>query len=401
MSVLYRLSGAAFGTHIADQTALVAVPLVAALSFGAPPELVGLLVACQSSAHLIGSIPFGILVDQGQLRTLAITSALISLIGFGAATVFVVLGLLPGFGIAITLAGIGVVLFGLTSLSIVPRVTDATTLPRANAALELTRAISSCAIPLIIGLIFVEVPAWSILAFAMTGSIVALIFTATLPTFDIVPKAKDQMIAQIHEGGVYLTTHPLLRPIALCALFWNFAFAALIVVLVSAIQSVWLFDPGAFGIALAAFGLGGILGSWLAGRVSNIFPPYVILLFGPGSSVLAASGLLFLHPDAAVVWLYACLLLLGFGPFMWLVAQNSVRQLVSPPEMLGRVNAIIQTTIYGVRPVGALVGGLVAGWFGPKTGLAMIVTMFVLSFGASAFSDLRRVQSYAALKPTS
>lgn len=399
MSVVSRLSGAALGMHIADQTALVAVPLVSALAFGASPELIGLLVACQTSAHLIGSIPFGIVVDQGRLRTLAVTSAAISLVGFGMAAASVLLGLVTLFGVSITLAGLGVVLFGLTSLSILPRVTDATTLPRANAALELPRAVASFAAPLCVGLLIANVPTWSILAIAMAGSALALTFTATLPTFDVAPKSTEPVVARIRAGAAYLVGHPLLRPIALCALFWNLAFAALLVVLVPAIQSLWLFEAGAFGIGLSAFGAGAILGSWLSGRVSALLPPWVILLFGPGSSALAASGLLVLEKGASPIWLYACLLLLGFGPFMWLIAQNSVRQLVSPPQMLGRVNAVIQTTIYGARPLGALLGGTVAGWFGQEAGLLLVTALFSVSFAASAASDLRRVQSYAALKP--
>lgn len=399
MSVIFRLSGAALGTHFADQTALVAVPLVAALAFGASPELIGLLVACQTSAHLIASIPFGIVVDQGRLRALAVASATISLIGFSMAAASVLLGLTALFGVSITLAGLGVVLFGLTSLSIVPRVTDPTTLPRANAALELPRAVASFVAPLCVGLLIANVPTWSILAIAMAGSALAVAFTTTLPTFHIAPKATDPILARIRAGGAYLVGHPLLRPIALCALFWNLAFAALLVVLVPAIQGLWLFETGAFGIALSAFGLGAILGSLLSGRVSALLPPWVILLFGPGSSALAASALLFLGEGVSTIWLHACLLLLGFGPFMWLIAQNSVRQLVSPPHMLGRVNAVIQTMIYGARPVGALLGGTVAGWFGPEAGLFLVAALFSISFAASAASDLRRVQSHADLKP--
>ena len=56
MSVIHRLAGAAYGTHLGDQIALVSVPLVAALAFNASAELIGLLVACQSMAHLLGSM---------------------------------------------------------------------------------------------------------------------------------------------------------------------------------------------------------------------------------------------------------------------------------------------------------------------------------------------------------
>ena len=41
MSVTHRLAGAAYGTYLGDQIALVSVPLVAALAFDASAELIG------------------------------------------------------------------------------------------------------------------------------------------------------------------------------------------------------------------------------------------------------------------------------------------------------------------------------------------------------------------------
>lgn len=76
--------------HFADQVALVSVPLIASLVFGAGPEVIGILVACQSTAHLLGPIPFGLLIDQVQLRTLAIAAALAASASFAAATISVV-----------------------------------------------------------------------------------------------------------------------------------------------------------------------------------------------------------------------------------------------------------------------------------------------------------------------
>ena len=83
---------------------------------------------------------------------------------------------------------------------------------------------------------------------------------------------------------------------------------------------------------------------------------------------------------------------------MWLIAQNSVRQLVTPPALLGRVNAVIQTAIYGVRPLGALIGGAVAGVAGPEAGLGFVALVFAASFAVALFSGLRRVVSYESLK---
>ncbi len=82
---------------------------------------------------------------------------------------------------------------------------------------------------------------------------------------------------------------------------------------------------------------------------------------------------------------------------MWLIAQNSVRQIVSPKPMLGRVSAVIQTAIYGVRPLAAVAAGLLVGAVSPQAGLAVVSGAFALSFLAAASSGLRRVRRYSDL----
>lgn len=399
MSTIHRLSGAAFGTHFGDQVALVAVPLIAALAFDASPQGIGLLVACQSMAFLTGSIPFGIIVDRLQLRSLAIASAGLSGAGFAAATLSIGLESIIGFAAAITLAGFGVVLFSLTALSILPRAVPPGALARANAAIEVPRALCSFAVPLFIGLLVSRIPGSAIFSVACIGSVAALWCAVRLPRFPVAPHKRRSVIRDILKGGAYVLRQPLLLAISVCAVFWNLAFAALLVVLVPTIQTVYAFDPGAFGIALSAFGLAAVCGTWLAGRLASIVAPAVLLLFGPGSSAIAAAGLLVIEPDMSQLWLYVCFWFLGFGPSMWLVTQNSVRQLVTPSDMLGRVNAVIQTTIYGIRPLGALIGGVVSGGYGVKTGLALVALAFGLSFAASVFSQLRKVASFEALRP--
>lgn len=398
MSVIHRLAGAAYGTHLGDQIALVSVPLVAALAFNASAELIGVLVACQSMAHLLGSIPFGMLVDRRQLRSLAIASALISLCGFTGAAFGVWAGNVVWFGASITLAGFGTVLFALSALSILPKAVPPAGLARANAAIETPRALCSFAVPLIVGLIVAKVAPPLIYAAAACAALGALAFTASLPTFETSQAPRVSRISQILEGGRYVLAHKLLLAISLCAIFWNLAFAALLVVLVPTIRDIYHFDPGAFGVALSAFGLAAVSGSWLSGRIAGKIAPSFILLFGPGSSAIAAACLTQIGPGSPDYLLYACFFGLGFGPSMWLITRNSVRQLVTPPALLGRVNAVIQTAIYGVRPLGALIGGTVAGAAGPEVGIGFVALAFAASFGVSLFSGLRRVVSYESLK---
>ncbi|WP_282608064.1 MFS transporter [Pelagibius sp. Alg239-R121] len=399
MQTLNRLTFSAYGMHVADQIALVSVPLVAALIFKASPEFIGVLVACQSMAHLLGSIPSGLIVDEIQAKYVAIAATAISFLGFAGVAVSVYAVSAIWFAVTVTLSGFGIVLFVLVSLSIIPRIAAATQLAKANSRIEIPRAVSSFAIPLAIGLLIDENTARFIFPAAIVCAATAFFFVAGLPHFDGFSRKKENVLRMIIEGGRFVVRHQLLRPISLCAVFWNLAFAALLVVMVPLIVEFYRMDPGVFGIALSAFGVAAVAGSWMAGRLSHRVSPNVILLFGPGSSLLAALALLCIPATGPVEAIYAAFFLVGFGPAMWLITQNSIRQLVTPGHMLGRVNAVIQTAIYGVRPLGALAGGVIVGTLSPRAGMMFVLLAFCCSFAAALFSQLRNVNSYTSLSP--
>lgn len=398
MSPINKLAGAAFGLHFADQIALVSVPLAAALAFDAPAEVIGLLVACQSLAHLFGSLPFGILVDRLQLRNLVLAAALISFFGFFGVAASVFAGSLTSFGIAITFAGFGIVLFTLSVLSIVPLTVPSTELTRANATIEMPRTVVSFGVPLIVGIVFTELTAGWIFFAAAAGAAIAFSMCLRLPVFENPTPTREGVWQRLNEGGLFVLNNGMLRAISLCAIFWNLAFTALLVVMVPLLTDHYRVDPGVFGIALATFGLAAICGTWMARQLGGRIPPNILLIFGPAVSVVAALILYGNPAGGSRFAIYASFFLLGFGPSMWLITQNSVRQLVTPSQMLGRVNAVIQTAIYGMRPLGAIWGGVIVGATTPQTGLLVVVVGYSLSFLAAALSQLRTVKNYADLE---
>lgn len=398
MNTINRLASVAFGVHLADQIALVSVPLIAALAFEASPEVIGILVACQSSAHLLGSLPFGILIDRTQLRTAVILATLVSLAGFLAVSASINTGSLTGFGLSVTFAGFGVVLFSLAALSIVPHAAPPKGLAHANATIEIPRTIASFLVPLVVGVSVADQTVGWIFPVAAAGTAIAFVFALNLPRFEKNTTSGEGIVHRVLAGGVYVLNNSFLRAISLCAVSWNLAFTALLVVMLPLLTEVYLIEAGAFGIALAAFGLAAIIGTWVAGKFAAIVPPNILLLFGPAISTLAALILYAIPVGGPALAIYGAFFLLGFGPAMWLVAQNSVRQLVTPAPMLGRVNAVIQTAIYGMRPIGALIGGAVVGATSPKTGLVVVIAAFALSFVAAASSRLRSIRHYDDLK---
>ena len=52
--------------------------------------------------------------------------------------------------------------------------------------------------------------------------------------------------------------------------------------------------------------------------------------------------------------------LLGAGPILWVISTTTLRQTVTPPELLGRVS-VINIMAYGARPIGSAFGALLGG----------------------------------------
>ncbi|WP_162915217.1 MFS transporter, partial [Desertibaculum subflavum] len=228
---------------------------------------------------------------------------------------------------------------------------------------------------------------------AMAGAIAALRLPRGAP---VAAAARPPLATALAEGARFVLDQPLLRAIGLCAVFWNFAFFALIAVFVPYGLDVVGLDARGIGLAQSAAGIGGIAGSLAAAAVLRRLAPRVVLLAGPGLSVVAAGLILSAAPLHSVAAAAAGFALIGFGPMLWLICQQSLRQLVTPRPLLGRVNATIQLAIYGVRPLGALTGGAVAVGFGPTAAIWLVGALFLASFLVPVFSALGRLTAMPA-----
>lgn len=67
--------------------------------------------------------------------------------------------------------------------------------------------------------------------------------------------------------------------------------------------------------------------------------------------------------------------LLGFARPTFNVNQLSLRQAITPDRLQGRVNATMRFVMWGVTPVGALMGGIAASAFG------MVPVLLVAALG--------------------
>jgi predicted MFS family arabinose efflux permease len=394
MKPFTALLGAAAGTHAADQMALATLPLTATLVLGAGPDLLGLLVAAQSAAWLLVSLPAGAWIDRMPRRRMLIVALALGQSASIVAVVAAATGQVLLLGLAAIAGASGTVVYVLTSVSLLPGLVAAGDLPRSNARLELVRAVVSLAAPFVAGLLAQHLsPTWGY-ALAALGAALALVCVLALPqgSAPTTGPQRPTLASAIRLGTEFVVRNELLRGISLCAIFWNFAFFALLAVWVPLALGPLGLDPAHMGLAQSSYGAGLILGALAAPFCARRLPPFTILIFGPAVSVVAA--FLFLAAPSGNGFVLAAVgyFLVGFGPMLWLICQTTVRQLVTPSALMGRVNATVQTAIYGVRPLGALAGGLVAAEAGMHAALLLIAVAFALSTLVIVLSPLARLR---------
>jgi MFS family permease len=135
----------------------------------------------------------------------------------------------------------------------------------------------------------------------------------------------------------------------------NLVFMAAEVVLVLVAQDRLGLGNLGYGLLLTATAVGSLTGSLVTARMTRRWGEAKAYLVSVTllAAVLAAIGLTTMVAVAA-----AALAVLGFAVTLGNVIVQSLRQAVTPPQLLGRVVSAYRLIGLGAIPVGALVGGL-------------------------------------------
>ena len=185
------------------------------------------------------------------------------------------------------------------------------------------------------------------------------------------------MRREILEGIRYIVGDPRWRAISLYVstvnFFWSVAFS---IMLVYAVRELHL-SAGTIGVIFALGNIGALIGAMLSGRVSSrLGIGRTIVLTGAVSG--SASLLVPLAPQSnPIPFLVASQVFVGAGIVVYNVTAISLMQALTPPELLGRMNASRRWIVWGTIPLGGLVGGALASTVGLRE------TLFVGTIGAS------------------
>jgi predicted MFS family arabinose efflux permease len=198
------------------------------------------------------------------------------------------------------------------------------------------------------------------------------------------------------SGVRYVARSPILRAVLLGSTtlnLFNYVFAALFVLYVTTGLGV---SPGALGLIIGVAGIGGLLGAAITGPLSRrvgigpaliagmvVFPaPLILVPLAGGVSVTGGrEGMLFVAEFVSAL-----------GVMVLDITAGSVQTAATPESMLAVVSGVRRTINYGIRPIGALLGGALGAAAGIRPALWIATFGALLGVLWLVFSPLRTMR---------
>lgn len=374
-----RLAWSNLAAQSAEQIGLAAAPIVAVLALGAGAGATGLLQTAQTLPFLLLAIPAGVLADRVSRRGLMTAAEALRVLSLLAILALALAGLLTWKLLALLgfIGACGTIAYSVAAPSLVPALVPAASLVAANGRIELARTTAFAAGPALAGALVGWIGGAPAFGFAALLSACAVVLLAGLrePGRPALPPRHP--LHDIREGAGFVFRHELLLPVFLTQLVFNTAFFVLQAVYVPyAVHRLGLSAAGV-GATLATYGIGMVAGALLADRITRLLPFGTVIAIGPVAGLIAALVMVL------TIWLPSVLLaglsffLLGVGPVLWVISTATLRQMVAPHAVLGRVSAIFILAT-GARSVGAAIGALVGGLYGAEACLVVAAIGFLI-----------------------
>jgi MFS family permease len=419
----WKLWTASVVTNFGDGVAAVAYPWLAS-AVTRNPLHIALVGVATRLPWLLFSLPAGVITDRVDRKKLISTMDVLRFLvtlGVGFAVLVSESGLgTPdeiAAGIASTppnaslllaiiygaalLLGMAEVLRDNSAQTLTPSIVSAPNLERANGRLWGAEIVmNSFAGPPAAG--FLLAAAFSLPFFVDAGTFAvsaALIFSISgqfraKQQEGIPAREKPSFKEELKEGVKWLWSHPLFRPMAIALGVINALSTLALATAVLFAQEILELDATQFGLLLTAAAAGGVVGSFLAPKISeklgqgaSLFAS--ILVFGLTLAVIGLTS------SASLVW--AMFAIQSVFVILWNIITVSLRQSLIPDNLLGRVNSVYRFLGWGMMPIGAVLGGALVSVMEPIAGRDWALRIpFLVAAGATAlmfFYALPRLNS--------
>jgi len=378
-AAFHRLAWSNLAAQSAEQVALAAAPLVAVLALGAGAAETGLLQTALTLPFLLLAIPAGVLADRLSRRGLMVAAEALRALALLAILALVLSDLVtwPLLAVLGFLAACGTVVYSVAAPAVVPALVRPDRLAPANARLELARTLAFTAGPALGGVLVGWTGPGAAFAAAAALSLVATALLAGLREPARAARPRRHVLQEIAEGARFVSGHALLRPVLITQFVFNTAYFVIMAVFVPyAVRHLGMTASGV-GLVLGLYGAGMVAGALLAPAVMRRLAFGTVVAIGPvtglAASLVMASTIWVPTPALAGLGFF----LLGLGPILWVISTTTLRQAVTPSDLLGRVSSF-SVLAQGSRPLGAALGAAVAAVSGAEACLLLAVSGFLL-----------------------
>jgi MFS family permease len=357
-----------------DQITQLGLPLVAVLTLGADATQMGTLTAVGLLPHLLFSLLAGVWLDRVRARRRLMIAADLGRAAL-IASIPVAFGLgvlsMPQLYVVGFLSGTLAVIFDLSWNTLFASVTERDRYVEAMALLNGSRSLASVAGPTVGGILVQILGAPLAMlgdAFSYLGSVVFLrrIRAPEPPIENEEGSTRERLLA----GLSFVIGDPIMRPTLLSVATVNlFTFASSALFILYATTTLGV-SPGALGLALGTGSVGAVIGAIFATRIGRriglgpayalglvVFPVSLLLipLAGPEMSMTLILALLFGSEFGA-----------GLGVMILDINVGAIIYARTPDRIRARAAGAFRFINYGVRPIGALFGGLLGGAIGVR-----------------------------------
>jgi len=386
-------------SQFGSQVGQLALPLAAVIVLESTPFEVAALGTVIFLPFILFTLPAGVWIDRMRRRPILIAGDLgrfVLLTTVPAAYVLDVLTIwqlyVVGFGY-----GICTVFFDVAYQSYLPSLVARDQLIEGNSKLEISRSAAQMGGPGLGGILVQLLTApYAVLvdAISFLGSGV---FLLGIRKDELLPEREagaphPSMRREAREGLGYVLGNRYLRSIAACTGISNFASSlAFAIFLVYAVRDLDM-SPAVIGIVFSISSVGSLAAALTATRVSTrlgVGPTIV------GSAFVFAPALLLIPaapPSAPIPFLVAAFVLVGYSAVVYNITQVSFRQAICPERLQGRMNAVMRFIVWGVMPIGSLLGGALATWIGLRETMWIGAVIGSLAFVPVLLSPVRTLR---------
>ena len=361
-----RIWSASLITNLVDGVLRLAAPLLA-VSLTQDPLLIGALTALGLLPWLFFAIPIGAMVDRFDRRKALILGnilrVLIALfIAFSVSQGFINIWLLL---ISVFFFGICEVLVDTTSQAVLPQILDKSNYERGNSRLQISEVIVSQFAGAPLGGLLYAVSIALPFYFSTTGFILAGLLILLFPFEREINARKEGEVGQAKlglKGDIKFALNYLYQDKQIFSIVVITTLLGFFYSLSNAIAPLFILkelsvSPAMFGVVLAIGGIGALIGSIAAPMASRYLGRGRALAI----NVFFASFLvIFIGLSPNAYFFVVVSVLIGFTISVWNILLMSLYQSLIPPELYGRIHGARRTIVWGLMPIGALLGGVIA-----------------------------------------